>query len=386
MHFSASNILCFMIKFTYDIPENYKHGKLPVLDLEINVNKLERNRIDFEFFEKPTRNKRVMLEDAAIPPNQKRTILTQECLRRLRNTKYELGEEVRTKHLNNFMLKLKNSGYGTKYRTEILDSALIAYEKIISEDRAGIKPLYRSRDFNKEERDKNKISRKLNWYKNSSNDIEYKTVLFVPVTKGGKLAKELKKREQEINKNSHERIKIVEGGGIQMKNILVKKNPFPDEICEKKKCVLCNTDSNKFRIPCSTNNVGYRLICETCEDKGLLKVYEGETARSARTRGAEHLSQFKNERGDSALHKHRVSDHEGEDMKFRMEITNKFRDPLTRQANEAVRISKRKKHELLNSKTEFNHPPIARISVVRKEKQKFQKQNKRPAQPSLLEQ
>ena len=171
-----------------------------------------------------------------------------------------------------------------------------------------------------------------------------------------------------------------------MKNILVKKNPFPDEICEKKKCVLCNTDSNKFRIPCSTNNVGYRLICETCEDKGLLKVYEGETARSARTRGAEHLSQFKNERGDSALHKHRVSDHEGEDMKFRMEITNKFRDPLTRQANEAVRISKRKKHELLNSKTEFNHPPIARISVVRKEKQKCQKQNKRPAQPSLLEQ
>ena len=36
--------------------------------------------------------------------------------------------------------------------------------------------------------------------------------------------------------------------------------------------------------------------------------------------------------------------------------------------------SKRKKHELLNSKNEFNHLPIARISVVRKEKPKFQKQ------------
>ena len=82
-----------------------------------------------------------------------------------------------------------------------------------------------------------------------------------------------------------------------MKNIFVKKDPFPEEVCERKKWVLCNTDSKKFRIPCSTNNVGYRLICETCEDKGLLKVYEGETARSARRRGAEHLSQFKNERG-----------------------------------------------------------------------------------------
>ena len=48
-----------------------------------------------------------------------------------------------------------------------------------------------------------------------------------------------------------------------------------------------------------------------------------------------------------------------------MKITNKFRDPLSRQANEAVRISKRPKSEILNSKTEFNHPPIARVTIER---------------------
>ena len=90
------------------------------------------------------------------------------------------------------------------------------------------------------------MNRKVNWFKNGSNDIDYKSVLFVPVTKGGKLAKELKKREQEINKNSHERIKVVEGGGIQMKNILVKKDPFPQEVCERKQCILCKTDSKNF--------------------------------------------------------------------------------------------------------------------------------------------
>ena len=148
---------------------------------------------------------------------------------------------------------MKNSGYGTKYRTEILDSALAAYEKILSDDKAGIKPLYRSRDYDKEGRAQRKNSANVNWYKNGSSDIEYKSVLFVPVTRGGKLAKELKKREQEINQNSHERIKIIEGGGIQMKNILVKKNPFPEEKCERKKCILCNTNTNNFRIPCSTN-------------------------------------------------------------------------------------------------------------------------------------
>ena len=35
-----------------------------------------------------------------------------------------------------------------------MDSALSAYKKIVKEDRAGTKPLYRSRDFNKEERNK----------------------------------------------------------------------------------------------------------------------------------------------------------------------------------------------------------------------------------------
>jgi hypothetical protein len=57
-------------------------------------------------------------------------------------------------------------------------------------------------------------------------------------------------------------------------------------------------------------------------------------------------------------------------MKIKIKITGKFKDPPTRQANEAVRISQRNKNtgELLNSKSEFNHPPLRRITV---EKQKF---------------
>ena len=51
-----------------------------------------------------------------------------------------------------------------------------------------------------------------------------------------------------------------------------------------------------------------------------------------------------------------------------MEITNRFQDALTRQANEAVRISTRLSHELLNNKSEFNHPPLSRVVVQRKSK------------------
>ena len=204
---------------------------------------------------------------------------------------------------------------------------------------------------------------KNNWYRNNGK-IEYKSVLFVPVTKGGVLAKEMKKREEEINRYSKERIKIVEGGGVQMKSILVQKNPFPNLKCDMKKCLLCESSKpGSSSIPCNSSNVGYRLNCDTCRDRGAVKVYEGETSRSARIRGIEHLRDYRKGKTDSSLFKHKQNEHQNEEMAFSMEITKRYKDPLSRQANEAVRISSREKTQILNSKNEFNHPPIARISV-----------------------
>ena len=55
-----------MIQLTVDTPCNYEDGKKPVLDVKVNVNKLEQNRVDFEFFEKPTKNPRVILASSAL--------------------------------------------------------------------------------------------------------------------------------------------------------------------------------------------------------------------------------------------------------------------------------------------------------------------------------
>ena len=106
----------------------------------------------------------------------------------------------------------------------------------------------------------------------------------------------------------------------------------------------------------------------TCQKMDKVKVYEGESGRSARIRGKEHLKDLEKKREKSALYKHvkNVHNNENEEVKFRMEITGKFKDALTRQANEAVRIYSRPSHELLNSKSEFNHPPLARVVVEKK--------------------
>ena len=53
------------------------------------------------------------------------------------------------------------------------------------------------------------------------------SVLFVTPTPGGVLAKELRKREEELN--NKERIKIEEKGGLKIKDILGSKKPFKKE-------------------------------------------------------------------------------------------------------------------------------------------------------------
>ena len=104
------------------------------------------------------------------------------------------------------MIKLKDSGYNRKFRREILDSALHAFNKMVEEDKNGTKPLYRKRWWNKEEREKQKQKKKLNWFQNPK--IDYKSILFVPPTPGGDLVKALRKREAELNNSDKNRIKL----------------------------------------------------------------------------------------------------------------------------------------------------------------------------------
>ena len=129
-----------------------------------------------------------------------------------------------------------------------------------------------------------------------------------------------------------------------------------------------DVNPDDVKVACNTNNVGYRWRCMTCKENDIDKVYEGETSRSARLRGAEHLAQLANKSEKSVLYKHQMTTHKDTEVKFKMEITGQFKDALTRQANEAVRIANRPSRELLNSKSEFNHPPTARVIVERKKK------------------
>ena len=61
-----ANSISPMIKLTVETPCNYKNGYMPVLDIQVRINKNERNRIDFQYYEKPTKTPRVILANSAL--------------------------------------------------------------------------------------------------------------------------------------------------------------------------------------------------------------------------------------------------------------------------------------------------------------------------------
>ena len=62
----VANGILPMIQLTVETPCNFPDKKLPVLDVKVNVNTEENNRIDFEFFQKPTKHPKVILVDSAL--------------------------------------------------------------------------------------------------------------------------------------------------------------------------------------------------------------------------------------------------------------------------------------------------------------------------------
>ena len=84
---------------------------------------------------------------------------------------------------------MKDSGYNERFRWEIIDSGVKGYEEQVKKDKDNVRPLYRSRFWNREERKEEKELKKKGWYKNGG----HSSIVEVEYTKDSKLAKEYRK-------------------------------------------------------------------------------------------------------------------------------------------------------------------------------------------------
>ena len=241
----------------------------------------------------------------------------------------------------------------------------IAYRSMKIKDESGENPMYRSKQWKKG--NKIEYKDKIKWW-NKKTKTKFKSVLFVPPTPGGELCKRMQQIEQSLNCNGSSRIKILEKGGIKVKNLVCKSNPYKPNPCEKPLCPVCHKgkyttlEEGGPSIDCRTNNVGYRFECENCKSCNKYSSYEGETARSIKTRAIEHVNDMIKMKVINPIVKHTKGNHPGCKPSFKLKVTGVFHDALTRQADEASRIQMCKPSEVINNKAEFNHPPLDRLT------------------------
>ena len=147
-------------------------------------------QIFFEFYAKPMKPQRTILASSANPWQQKRTTLTQECIRRLRNTRKQLGCPRKQEILTDYMQNLKNSGYSETFRREILNAGINGYNKILEADKLGVRPLYRTKGWKQSSRWLAGRRKSRNWLGGN-----FKSCIFVPPTPGSELKRRMQKVE-----------------------------------------------------------------------------------------------------------------------------------------------------------------------------------------------
>ena len=255
------------------------------------------------------------------------------------------------------MSELKSSGYSEKDRYEILKSGINRYDKLKKESEEGKRPFYRSRNFERKERDDAKTRKKKNWFKSEENC--YSSVFFVPPTPNSILLRMLKKTEAENRIGDKSRIKFVETCGRKYSEYLKSSNPFRAKCDKSEKCFVCLT--SPVDTDCKASNICYSLTCKLCK-----KQYHGESSRCGYLRGLEHLRALERQSKHSVLFKHITAEHKEEvkQVGFEMKVTGRFRDCLSRQVSEGLNIKNQPPDLLLNSKAEFYGPCVKRKAYV----------------------
>ena len=288
------------------------------------------------------------------------------------------------------MVKLKRSGYDEKFRREVLLAGLKGYNKMVKVEEEGGRKINRPRWEGERERRYKKMAAKCSWFrkkkgrggsekrkgkkrkgKEEESDIE--SVLFVPHTPNGALAKLLQNEDDKYRRGTDmKRIKIVERGGKTVKEMLSQTNPWAKDGCTRVDCLPCFGERGRGG-DCQKENICYRIFCQECESNQVKAEYTGESSRTTYLRGREHMDGLQKRKEDNALWKHCVQEHGGREVQFRMKMMRSHLTPLTRQIQEGVEIENSKADIIMNSKGEWNGSRIPRISRRKKQGKKATK-------------
>ena len=257
--------------------------------------------------------------------------------------------------VSKYMAQMMQSGYSEQYRKNILCRALRIYDTMNKDDQDGVRPLYRPRDWQAEERRQKKQKKKHNWSAKGGKI----SPIFVPPTPNGELARQLKEIA-ETEAEDGVQFRIVETGGRSVKSVVQISNPTATAGCVNTGCLACKTGRG-VGGNCQKSSINYQIDCQLCPADER-STYIGETARNLLTRGKEHTDRYWDRTKKSFMKKHQDRKHQGQPGNYTAKVTGSSKDCLTRQVREAVLI-RRSQVPVLNSKTEWHEPALWRIQT-----------------------
>ena len=301
----AMNSIFMNIQFTMEIPEDFSDKRLPTLDFSCWVENVHetgdsqgencrRSKILYSFYEKPMNSPFCILENSALSDSTKISSLSQEVIRRMMNTHEQVPQAERNTIIERFITKLRLSGYRKDQVENIISAGLKGYEKKLEKCQKSGKDLHRSARTTEGLRYRKKLMEKSNWFKQRKGEQEKNgerngavkskpgdmkgyvkkekrkenspiSVLFVPKTPGGELARRLRQAETELEALTGDKVKIVEKAGTMVKRILTKSNLWAGGQCGRQECLVCSTEGGG---DCRRRNVTYKTQCLLCKEKG----------------------------------------------------------------------------------------------------------------------
>lgn len=386
-----------MLQFEEDVQSNHTDNKLPILDLKVWTEAKDEEGIKVirhEFYRKPMANQATLKANTAYPTSQIRAIMVEEVMRRLRNCDPTTDWERRGDHLTRFALEMRESGHSERFRQIVFEKAVNKFSNELNNHKEGKKDMYRTREVRQREmNERGGRNTRDSWYKKGKNEGQQATsVMKIPYTENSILKKRVQEKMNKLTPPEKTKMRIVEGGGCKLKNLLVKPDPFLSETCRRDDCETKDCKGKK----CHQGHINYSIECVSCQEKYEDKpethpdlqtqqqsnedeekhkyVYYGETSRGTYIRFKQHKTAYRSRSG--FMWDHDVEMHEGKgNVKYEICADKKDSDPMRRVIRESIRITNARKLEeeetideegkmlkVMNRKGEFFGVKVVRVN------------------------
>ena len=137
------------LSFTTETEEDFTDKWLPTLDMKLRV--AGSNQVLHGFYEKPTNSNITVQRRTAMGEDAKIQILSNDLVRRLKNSSEELGKGAKIDNVDIYMQKLLNSGYQGEILQRIITNGIKGYENKLRRCKEEGRNLHRSSTDSQEE-------------------------------------------------------------------------------------------------------------------------------------------------------------------------------------------------------------------------------------------